>query len=121
MNEPLPPSSSTRWNLVISEKINVEVRSFLGQRGFKKGDLSSFVEDAVRWRIFDLTQTQARENFLGIDCHEAESLIEEVLMNVRQDGLAGGFFDSFKPLQSTAAALPSTLRKATLPAVKKRR
>ena len=121
MLETKTPTSSTRWNLVISDKTNVEVRSFLGQRGFKKGDLSSFVEDAVRWRIFDLTQTQARENFLRVDSDEAESLIEEALLQIRRDGLAGGFYDSFKPLQSTANALPTTLRKGSLPVVKKRR
>lgn len=48
-----PTSPSTRWNLVISEPTNIVARSFLAQRGFKKGDLSTFVEDAVRWRVLD--------------------------------------------------------------------
>ncbi|WP_295431176.1 ribbon-helix-helix domain-containing protein [uncultured Thiodictyon sp.] len=30
------------------------MRTLLAQRGLKKGDLSKFIEDAVRWRVFDL-------------------------------------------------------------------
>ena len=56
-------STATRWNLVISEQTNIAVRSFLALKGFKKGDLSSFVEEAVRWRVFDQTLTEARSGF----------------------------------------------------------
>lgn len=51
----IPTSLFVRWNLVISEDTNVLVRSFLAQRGVKKGDLSTFVEDAVRLRVLELT------------------------------------------------------------------
>ncbi len=91
------PASSTRWNLVISEPTNIAVRSFLAQRGFKKGDLSIFVEEAVRWRVFDQTLSQARAGFDEVDAADAESLLEEALAQVRIDGLAAGRYNTFKP------------------------
>lgn len=88
---------STRWNLVISEQTNVAVRSFLAQRGFKKGDLSNFVEEAVRWRVFDQTVTQARAGFDALEPQDAENLLEEALAQVRQDSLKSGKYTSLTP------------------------
>lgn len=93
-SQPLP---TTRWNLVISEQTNIAVRTFLAQRGFKKGDLSSFVEEAVRWRVFDQTLTQAREGFEPLLADEAQNLLEEALAQVRAEGLQAGAYDAFKP------------------------
>lgn len=87
---------STRWNLVISEQTNVAVRSFLAQRGFKKGDLSSFVEEAVRWRVFDQTLAQAREGFDALGMEESQNLLEEALEQVRAEHLQGGAYDTFR-------------------------
>ena len=98
MNAVLNPqktAASIRWNLVISEPTNIAVRSFLAQRGFKKGDLSSFVEEAVRWRVFDQTLTQARAGIDELDAPDAESLLDEALSDVRKEGLAAGRYDDF--------------------------
>lgn len=38
----------TRWNLSIPDETDRLVRSHLARNGMKKGDLSNFVEDAVR-------------------------------------------------------------------------
>ena len=63
----------TRWNLSISEKTDRMVRSHLARSGLKKGDLSKFVDDAVRAEVLrrtvkevqaqnaDLTEKQAIE------------------------------------------------------------
>ena len=95
------PSSSTsnaatRWNLVISEQTNVAVRSFLARRGFKKGDLSSFVEEAVRWRVFDQMLGQAREGLDGLAAMAAENLLDEALSEVRDEGLASARYAAFQ-------------------------
>lgn len=103
----IPPS--TRWNLVISDQTNRAVRSFLAQRGFKKGDLSSFVEDAVRWRVFDQTLVQAREGFDGAGPKESQNLLDEALEQVRADGLTAGAYDAFRPAKHLASVrLPKT-------------
>ena len=88
---------STRWNLVISEQTNLAVRGFLAQRGFKKGDLSGFVEEAVRWRVFDQTLTQAREGFDALNAKESQNLLDEALEHVRAEHLQSGGYDAFKP------------------------
>ena len=109
-----PPSPSTRWNLVISEQTNVAVRSFLAQRGFKKGDLSSFVEEAVRWRVFDQTLTQAREGFEVLPVEESQNLLDEALAQVRAEHLQSGAYDTFRP-----AKAPKTTRKTPSNALQK--
>jgi hypothetical protein len=104
MNAVLSPQNtapSTRWNLVISESTNIVVRSFLAQRGFKKGDLSTFVEEAVRWRVFDQTLSQARVGFDELNTSDAESLLDEALSQVRAEGLAAGRYDDFKLKKAT--------------------
>jgi hypothetical protein len=42
--------AGTRWVAADSEK-----SAALAQKGMKKGDLSKFIEEAVRWRVFDQT------------------------------------------------------------------
>jgi hypothetical protein len=44
-----------RWNIKVSKKTDLTLRTFLGSKGMKKGDLSKFIEEAVRWRVFRLT------------------------------------------------------------------
>lgn len=105
-------NAATRWNLVISEQTNVAVRSFLARRGFKKGDLSSFVEEAVRWRVFDQMLGQAREGFDGLEVAEAENLLDEALSQVRAEGLANVRYDSFKK-----TAIPPVVMESTQPYV----
>ena len=99
---------STRWNLVISEPTNIVVRSFLAQRGFKKGDLSSFVEEAVRWRVFDQTLAQARAGFDELEAPDAESLLDDALAQVRAEGLAAGRYNDFKPKKPSKRAIKNT-------------
>ncbi|MEO7159374.1 MAG: ribbon-helix-helix domain-containing protein [Polaromonas sp.] len=124
------PAASARWNLVISENTNVAVRTFLAQRGFKKGDLSAFVEDAVRWRVFDQVMGQAREGLDALAPQDAESLLEEALSQVRVEGLAAALYDPFKPttppmaMESQPAPSGSARKAATVkpkPAPKKLR
>ncbi len=42
----------TRWNLVIADDTDRSVRSYLARIGGRKGDLSRFVDRAVRQAIF---------------------------------------------------------------------
>ena len=104
------PNAATRWNLVISEQTNVAVRSFLARRGFKKGDLSSFVEEAVRWRVFDQMLGQAREGLDGLAAADAENLLDEALSQVREEGLANARYEAFQ-----SATPPVVVREAAPP------
>lgn len=68
----------TRWTLVIPEKTNRMLRTHLAIRGAKKGDLSKFVDKAVR-------QTLIRETVAGVkernaaDSDLIEAAIEEAI------------------------------------------
>ena len=46
-------ATAVRWNIVVSEDTDLSLRRHLGARGMRKGDLSKFIEDAVRWRLLD--------------------------------------------------------------------
>lgn len=43
--------TTVRWSLKISPDTDAAVRAYLGQAGGGEGDLSSFVEEAVRERL----------------------------------------------------------------------
>jgi hypothetical protein len=51
-----------RWTVRVSKDTDVAVRTFLAQRGMKKGDLAKSIEEAMRWRVLDRTvaKTKAR-------------------------------------------------------------
>jgi hypothetical protein len=75
---------TTRWTVSVSKDTDITVRSFLAQRGMKKGDLSKFIEEAVKWRIFDQTIAEARSKFADIAPAELEGLIAEAVAAARQ-------------------------------------
>lgn len=52
----------THWTVSVSKKTDISVRSFLAQRGMKKGDLSKFIENAVKWYLAERVATETREN-----------------------------------------------------------
>jgi hypothetical protein len=39
--------------ITVSKETDLTLRTFLGAQGMKKGDLSNFIEEAVRWRVFN--------------------------------------------------------------------
>ncbi len=66
----------TRWNLTIPDKTDRAVRTFLARTGGKKGDLSRFVDEAVRRRVFDLTVREIKARNADYDQQEILSLID---------------------------------------------
>ena len=67
----------TRWNLSIPEETDRTVRAFLGRNGSRRGDLSRFVNEAVRRRVFDLTVRQVKERNALSNQQEILKLIED--------------------------------------------
>jgi hypothetical protein len=74
---------TTRWTVSVSKDTDIAVRSFLAQRGMKKGDLSKFIEEAVKWRVFDQTLTEVRSKFADIPPEELETLLGEAVAAAR--------------------------------------
>jgi len=78
------PDDTTRWTVSVSKETDIAVRSFLAQRGMKKGDLSKFIEDAVKWRVLDQTVAEARSKFSDLAPDELEAMVDEAITTVRQ-------------------------------------
>jgi hypothetical protein len=73
-------TTATRWNLVISTETDSALRQYLAAiGGGRKGDLSKFVEDAVRVRVFELTARRAQQENKGRTRKEIESAVAEAL------------------------------------------
>ena len=67
----------TRWSLSIPEETNLAVRTFLARKGGKKGDLSRFVDEAVRRRVLDLTVCQIKDRHARDDQQDILDVIDE--------------------------------------------
>jgi hypothetical protein len=49
----------------------------------KKGDLSKFIEDAVKWRVFDQTLAEVRGKFADMPPDQLDSLIADAVAAAR--------------------------------------
>ena len=65
-----------RWSIIIPEETDRMVRAFLARNGGKKGDLSRFVNEAVRRYVFDLTVQQVKDRNAGHDQQEILELVD---------------------------------------------
>lgn len=72
--------ATTRWNLAVSTETDRSLRLFLAsQGGGKKGDLSRFIEEAVRAHILELTAEQAKADNAMVNEKELGSIVDEAL------------------------------------------
>lgn len=78
-----PQSENSRLTITWSKETDHALRTFLGSQGMKKGDLSKFIEEAVRWRIFHQTVREARAAFTDISATELQKMIDESVEDVR--------------------------------------
>jgi hypothetical protein len=74
---------TTRLTIMLSKEADFALRSFLGAQGMKKGDISKFIEEAVRWRIFHQTVGEARGAFADVAPNELQKIIDEAVDEVR--------------------------------------
>ena len=72
-------SSAARWNIAVSAETDKALRVFLAHEGGKKGDLSRFVEEAVRAHILELTVEQAKTENLNLEENEISNAIAKAL------------------------------------------
>lgn len=75
--------NSIRWTIKVSKGTDISLRSYLAQHGMKKGDLSKFVEEAVRWRVLDKIAAEVRERNSALSDDEIEVAISQALAVVR--------------------------------------
>lgn len=82
---PTPNDTQTRWTVSVSKDTDTSLRCFLAQRGMKKGDISKFIEEAVKWRVFEQTLVETREHVADIPPEELQAMIDEATTAVRNE------------------------------------
>ena len=74
-----------RWNIKVSKETDLTLRTFLGAIGMKKGDLSKFIEEAVRWRVFHHTVQDIKSRNADADPGEIQRIVDEAVAEVRAE------------------------------------
>ena len=69
-----------RWNLAVSAETDQTLRMFLAsQGGGRKGDLSRFIEEAVRAHILELSSEQAKADNQKVSEGDLAAAVDEAL------------------------------------------
>lgn len=72
--------NSVRWNIVVSPDTDQSVRLYLaGQGGGRKGDLSRFIEEAVRAHILELSAEQAKAANADVNEADLSAIVAEAV------------------------------------------
>lgn len=75
---------TVRWNIAVSPDTDQSLRLFLAsQGGGRKGDLSRFIEEAVRAHILELTAEQVKSANAGMSEGELTAIVEEAIQWAR--------------------------------------
>jgi len=78
-------AEAVRWTIKVSQDTDRALRGFLGAQGMNKGDLSKFVEDAVRWRMLDRTVQVVKDRNQDLSPELLEAMIDEATCEVRAE------------------------------------
>jgi hypothetical protein len=76
---------AVRWNIKVSKETDLTLRTFLGSHGMKKGDLSKFIEEAVRWRVFHRSVQDIKARNADTDPEDLQALIDDAVREVRAE------------------------------------
>ena len=75
---------TVRWNIAVSADTDQSLRLFLaGQGGGRKGDLSRFIEQAVRAHILELTAEQAKAANASLSEEDLTAIVDEAVQWAR--------------------------------------
>ena len=77
--------TDVRWSLVVSKETDISLRTYLAQQGMKKGSLSKFVEEAVRWRVLGKAASAVKAGNAHVAPRELEAAIDEAVRSVRAE------------------------------------
>ena len=72
--------NTVRWNIAVFPDTDQSVRMYLaGQGGGRKGDLSRFIEEAVRAHILELSAEQAKAANADVNEADLTSIVAEAI------------------------------------------
>lgn len=73
-------NNTIRWNIAVSQDTDQALRLFLAAQGKgRKGDLSHFIEEAVRMHIFELSAEQAKMVNANVSEQDLSTIVEEAI------------------------------------------
>lgn len=76
--------NTVRWNIAVSPDTDQSLRMFLAsQGGGRKGDLSRFIEEAVRAHILELTAEQAKAANASVSEMDLTAMVDEAVQWAR--------------------------------------
>jgi hypothetical protein len=93
----MPTEDAVRWNVKVSKDTDVSLRTYLGARGMKKGDLSKFVEQAVLKQVFHRTIEDIHSRNRHTDPAVIEAEIDAAVREVRTEARRGSRTARRKP------------------------
>jgi len=76
---------AVRWSIKVSKDTDLTLRTFLGAQGMKKGDLSKFIEEAVRRRVLQCTIQDIRVRNADADPDEIQCIVDEAVREIRAE------------------------------------
>lgn len=77
--------NTTRWNVAVSAATDQSLRMFLAsQGGGRKGDLSRFIEEAVRAHILELSAEQVKAANTNVSEADLTLMVDEALQWARK-------------------------------------
>jgi ribbon-helix-helix protein len=77
--------TTVRWNIAVSPDVDQAVRMFIAaQGGGRKGDLSRFIEEAVRSYLLERAVEQAKGAAAGMSEADVTDLIDEAVQWARE-------------------------------------
>ncbi len=74
-----------RWTVKVSPETDRSLRSYLGQHGMKKGDLSKFIERAVQKEILTQTAAEVKQRNADLTGDELQAVIDDAVSAVRKE------------------------------------
>ncbi len=79
-----------RWNIKVSKETDLTLRTFLASQGAKKGALSKFIGEAVRWSVFHRTVQDIKTRNADTGPDELQGIIDDAVREVRDGKRARG-------------------------------
>lgn len=77
--------SSVRWNIAVSPNTDQSLRMYLAaQGGGRKGDLSRFIEEAVRAHILELSAEQVKTANANVSEADMTTIVTEAVQWARK-------------------------------------
>ena len=81
----MPTEATTTWTVTVTKSTDAALRARLAQTADPSTDVSTYVEDAVRWRLMDQSLKDAQAAFADLSAEQAQALIDEAADAVRAD------------------------------------